>query len=300
MEEHEISDYPTTQSSEEVILRDSGKIYLFKSHDLMDSVYGKYLRDVCTFSQMCAEIYVDDDANLTENNKELDKNKNPGRWPQRAEDAGWEKLDWQAPEITKGYNLKTLKYAVWIDRANKRAVVVFRGTAGFVDWWSNAHWLTRFVPGVNNHYKQVRHMVESTLEFIRSILGDEFLLYTTGHSLGGGLAQLFAYASSHRAEFVCAFHSSPVTGYYEIPRLQREQASEGLHIARVFEHGEVLSYPRLLLRKLYPVSTVAPRISEFRTNFIGGGFVTQHSVATFADNYNSKLGTLDNGSLNTS
>lgn len=300
MEAHEISGYPATQNSDEIILRDSGKVYLLKSQDLMESPYGKYLRDVCTFSQMCAEIYVDDDADLSDKKKELDKNKNPERWPQRANDAGWEKLDWQAPIMSKGYNLKTLKYAVWVDRANRRAVLVFRGTAHFVDWWSNAHWLTRFVPGVNNHYKQVRNLVEPTIEFIRENLGDDFLLYTTGHSLGGGLAQLFAYASSHQAEFVCAFHSSPVTGYYQIAKSQREQASKDLHIARVFEHGEVLSYPRLLLRKFYPVSTVAPRISEFRTNFIGGGFVTQHSVATFADNYDSKLGKLDKSSLNTS
>lgn len=287
MQKHEITDYPIKQVHNDIILRDDDKIYQCTAAELIVSHYGRYLQDACTFAQMCAEIYVDE--NIDAENKELTKNQKPERWPQRASDTGWEKIEWNAPKPSKGYNLKTLKYAVWLDRANKKAAVVFRGTASFTDWWSNAHWLTRFVPNVNNHYHQVQHMVEPTIEFIKQNLGEEFSLYTSGHSLGGGLAQLFAYTSSHQPEFVCAFHSSPVTGYYQLPEAKRVQAATGLHMSRVFEHGEVLAYPRLFLRKFYPVSTGNPRITEFRTNFTKGGIVTQHSMAVFAQEYYERL-----------
>lgn len=293
MEVHKIKDYPRKQSKDQVIVRDQNEVYLFSTQEILKSPYGPYLQDVCTFAQLCAEVYVDDDAQQNAGAKSLSKNQNPDRWHDRAAEQGWKKQPWQAPLPSRGYNLKSLKYALWLDKERKRALVVFRGTATKMDWWSNANWLTRFVPGVNNHYKQVHQIVEPTIEFIKSELGDNFELYTTGHSLGGGLAQLFAYASNHRAKLVCAFHSSPVTGYFLIPKAQRQAAGENLYIARVFEHGEVLSYFRLATRKLYPVTIVNPRISEYRTNFISGGVVTQHSIATFADQYYQKLRSTD-------
>ncbi len=287
MDQFKITDYPTSQADDTVIVRDLGNIYLFNKDEIRDTLYGSYLQDVCTFAQLCAESYVDE--HQTEKNHTLKKNEEPQRWQQRANDAGWEKQAWQAPALSSGFNIKSLKYTLWIDQQHNRAVVVFRGTASAADWWSNAHWLTRFVPGVNNHYKQVHAMVKPAIEFLRTKLGNDFDLYTTGHSLGGGLAQLFAYSSPLKATLVSAFHSSPVTGYFQIPAAKRKQAAEGLFIARVFEHGEILAYPRLLLRKFYPVTTGNPRISEYRTNFTKGGIVTQHSMATFADTYYSIL-----------
>ncbi|MEM7378735.1 MAG: hypothetical protein AAF460_14685 [Pseudomonadota bacterium] len=290
MDAFEIEKYPQKQTDNQIIVRDHGKVFAYNARDLMQTGYGPHLQDVCTFAQLCADIYVDTDADRDPEKRDLEKNRHPQRWTGRADAAGWEKSDWQGPTLSNGFNLKSLKYAIWLDRTNKRAVVVFRGTVEAADWWSNAHWLTRFVPGINNHYKQVAHIVKPALAYLTETLGDDFRLYTAGHSLGGGLAQLFAYSSPRRAEFVCAFHSSPVTGYFQIPKRDRERASEGLLMARVFEHGEVLAYARLLSRFFYRVSTANPRIVEFRTNFIEGtGTVRQHSVADFADQYQRRL-----------
>ena len=279
-----IDSYPKKQRSDEIILRDRGKIYLINIENLDKTPFQQHLHDVSIFAQMCALTYVE----------ESDESPNSARrlaedivsWESAIQYAGWEKLCWEAPKPASGYNLRTLKYEIWIDESNKRAALAFRGTAKLADWWSNAHWITGYVPKVNNHYKLVSAMVDEAIAKLISVLGNEFTLYTTGHSLGGGLAQLFAYSSKHKAEFVCAFHTTPVTGFFGVDINLRNKSRNGLYIARVFEHGEVLAYFRLLIRKFYKVSTENPRIAEFRTNFIKeSGLVTQHSIALFANEY---------------
>jgi hypothetical protein len=44
--------------------------------------------------------------------------------------------------------------------------------------------------------------------------------------------------------------------------------ARGLHIDRVFEHGEILSYIRLILRYLNPPQEQDPAIREIRYNFV--------------------------------
>ncbi len=285
MDKFLIENYPSTQEKNEIILRDQAKIYLFTLEDIPATPFKDHKDDVAVFAQMCALTYVDNLKRYKKTNTE-ELFQNAVTWNTNVLNDGWEPISLNKSIVEGGYNIKSLKIDYWVDHDNKRAVVAFRGTARWSDWWSNAHWLTRFVPFINDHYKQVQKLVPDIIEKFDAELGKDYSLYTTGHSLGGGLAQLFAYCSSHPVNFVCAFHTSPVTGYYGVNKATREQAKKGLYIARMFEHGEVLSYPRYFLRKFYKITTKDPRISEFRTNFIEGrGFITQHSISEFANCY---------------
>lgn len=78
----------------------------------------------------------------------------------------------------------------------------------------------------------------------------KFPVYTTGHSLGGGLAQLAAYL---REEVTAAytFNTSPATGwailraqYREDPKAPYVMQEQDPHIIRVTQEGEWLSIGR--------------------------------------------------------
>ena len=69
-------------------------------------------------------------------------------------------------------------------------------------------------------------------------------LYSTGHSLGGGLAQEFAYALPRndnvpRVTKVFAFDPSPVTGFYSVGKDLRDYNKTDLRIDRIYERKEV-------------------------------------------------------------
>jgi len=298
LDQYVIDGFTRKQSEDNILIRDAGQTYQIPLSVLGDTPYGPYLHDACIFSQLCAEIYYNEsDAKQQEKIKGCAHKGGLQDWLERVKADGWEKLHWTAPALNTplAYTIKTLKYQLWVDRERRRAVVVFRGTAEKVDWWSNANWLTRFVPFVNNHYKQVLAMVDPTLKVLEKELGSGFKLYTTGHSLGGGLAQTFAYASEHKAALVAAFHSSPVTGWFSLPQSRKATAGNDLKIARIYEHKEILAGFRSLAKVAYPETAENPRIVEFRSNFmVGGGAVHQHSVGCFANSYFAKLQRLAN------
>ena len=177
---------------------------------------------------------------------------------------------------------------VWERNASPPVVaVVFRGTeaASWKDWVSNFRWFLRFVPLYPDQYTVVARDVgnEVLADLKRKIEGGRehykaVQIVTTGHSLGGGLAQHLAYALPPvttaggtvlpRVSNVYGFDPSPVTGWYSVSRTLRTANAEGLKIDRVFEHGEVLAYLRLILRYLNPPSARDPSIREIRYNFV--------------------------------
>ena len=113
-------------------------------------------------------------------------------------------------------------------------------------------------------------------------------IFSTGHSLGGGLAQQFAYSlppnpAVPRLTKVFAFDPSPVTGFYSVPERLRTDDSKGLLIDRIYERGEFLAYFRSLTNFFYKPTAVNPKIRQIRYNlwktlnpFAG------HSIAEFA------------------
>lgn len=199
-----------------------------------------------------------------------------------------------------------LYFEVWQSPDKPQQVVVaFRGTdfTSLKDWKANFRWLTRFVPFYEDQYTIVSKRLseqfrDQLAERIQS--GDtdaEAAVTVTGHSLGGGLAQHFAYsyrlpgdpsaaaaAPFPRITTMTVFDPSPVTGWTSLPRETRGRNAEGLTINRVFEHGEVLSYVRLLTSLAWAPSERDPAIREIRFNFDPSvNFIENHSMRILAD-----------------
>ncbi len=158
--------------------------------------------------------------------------------------------------------------------------IVFRGTHEFKDWWSNLRWITRFIPTGCDQYTLVRQIIASLVDRARERHPGAFLV-TSGHSLGGGLAQQAAYAHDSIKKVV-AFDPSPVTGYKSVQKRIRLRDEKCILIERVFEHGEILAYIRQFLRRFLPVSSRDPEIVEVRFNLSKGDPITQHSMVDLA------------------
>ena len=203
---------------------------------------------------------------------------------------GWERWrDVPSSELQAEAEAVDLQLEIWEKQSSPHIVaVMFRGTEAqrIRDWISNFRWFLRFIPRYRDQYVLVSEKVgAAVLNKIKEQLekGDtrykDVEIVSAGHSLGGGLAQHLAYslpddikapdgAMLPRVSAVYGFDPSPVTGWYSVPKNLREQNARGLRIDRVFEHGEILSYIRLVLRYLNPPAEKDPAIREIRYNFV--------------------------------
>lgn len=194
--------------------------------------------------------------------------------------------------IKKGLYLEVLEHAT----EPREIAVVFEGTNAdqVFDWEANFRWLLRFLPGYEDQYTFVADQVvtefdayiksrpdsykfDTTREILIAANGAPIRIVTAGHSLGGGLAHSFAYMMKQephgnrgpKVSEVYAFDTSPVTAWSSAPNPPRNYNVEGLVINRIFEHGEALSYVRLLTSR-FPNHQVHPTIWEYRYNFVPG------------------------------
>jgi pimeloyl-ACP methyl ester carboxylesterase len=192
----------------------------------------------------------------------------------------------------KGRILDGLGVQVWtrgrpVSPFCSEIVLAFRGTdrKQTDDWLSNIRWVTRGLH-LYDQYEQVQDHVGPIVERVkryRCYREGRTEIVAVGHSLGGGLAQQAAYRNKG-VRRVFAFDPSFVTGYFDLDPDDRVRNSKGLRIERIYEHGEILAYPRLLLRNIYPPAACDPQIRHIRFNLLGSGSVfAQHSLQTLTD-----------------
>jgi hypothetical protein len=178
-----------------------------------------------------------------------------------------------------------LVYGVWYREGPDDVVevaLVFRGTDGSGDFWSNFRWVTRFLSRGWDQYDLARTIGPAIESHVRErFSGKALKIATGGHSLGGGLAQQAAYAAAG-IKTVYAFDSSSVTGFYSIEKAVRDASKQGMRIYRLHERGEILAYLRLIMSVIYPVTERDPHIVEVTYNFNRGSAVGQHSIQKLA------------------
>jgi hypothetical protein len=156
--------------------------------------------------------------------------------------------------------------------------IAFRGsdTGDRGDWASNLHWFrhgSKF-----DQYDQVRQLISVAVDRIEQVGCRVGRIVTTGHSLGGGLAQQAAFAEP-RIDYVYAFDPSPVVGLFDVSARKRMRATEKLGIDRVYESGEALARLRGLTSGIYATSQCRPRIRTVRFSTLSAGSrIERHSI----------------------
>jgi pimeloyl-ACP methyl ester carboxylesterase len=186
-----------------------------------------------------------------------------------------------------------LRAEVWENAQRKEIVVSFGGTDSKNDWKSNLRWFTfkvddeytllvkGFSPAfIDEMEKRAQHQDHEWLLHSK--------LISTGHSLGGGLAQQFAYAlptrNAHiKVAQVYAFDPSPVTGFFSVDKALRDKNRQGLLIDRIYERGEILALLRSFTSMFVKPAAVDPRIRGVRYSLLSqGNAITYHSMHDFA------------------
>jgi hypothetical protein len=211
--------------------------------------------------------------------------------------AGWERWDgFPGDGLQQKIEKTHLRVEVWEKRRADGTLVVavtFGGTVfnNEMDWRANLRW---FLPGGSrDEYTDVVRKFAPAFdtEFVRRLTGrapSTVELVSTGHSLGGGLAQQFAYAQClddrvPRVAKVYAFDPSPVTGFFSVKRSLRNVNRKGLKIDRIYERGEILAIVRSITSVFWRPSKKAPEIRGIRYFlFFAWNPIAGHSMVRMA------------------
>ena len=210
--------------------------------------------------------------------------------------AGWIMWDsFPGPEVQQKIDHAHLRVEVWENSSRAAITVAFGGTVfnNEKDWKSNLRW---FLPKTPDEYTDTVRVFAPAFEqeFMRRARNPEgalltrATLYAAGHSLGGGLAQQFAYglrinSQVPRVKHVFAFDPSPVTGFYSVKKEIRNLNKRTLAIDRICERGEILAIVRSLTSFIYPPSAKQPVIRQIRYNlFPTWNPIAGHSMTELA------------------
>lgn len=195
-----------------------------------------------------------------------------------------------------------LRVEVWTRQQPPAVAVAFGGTVfnSENDWAANLRWFLPkwFLAGHPDEYSETVQIfapafVEEFKSKLRSGASEwaflqDATIYSTGHSLGGGLAQQFAYAlpvddAVQRVNHVYAFDPSPVTGYFSVEQSVREHNQKTLFIDRIYERGEILAIVRSLTSFVVMPSEAEPTIRGVRFSlFYPANPIAGHSMSELA------------------
>jgi hypothetical protein len=206
-------------------------------------------------------------------------------------------------ELLKKIKDSHLRVQVW-ERGEPPAVAVtFGGTVfnNHADWRANLRWFLLGRKG--DEYTEVVQTFAPAfdMELKRRALSmdaarlSRLELYSTGHSLGGGLAQQFSYSLPldriKPVSQVYAFDPSPVTGYFSVERKLRVENKRGLLIDRIYERGEILALLRSLTSLLIKPSAKNAAIRGVRYNlFRAWNPIAAHSIDELATKLDAARG----------
>lgn len=190
---------------------------------------------------------------------------------------------------------------VWENARQKprELVIAFEGSnSELVDWATNLRALRIFNRSRHaDQYEFARPMASDLIDrFTKGATPGSVRIVTTGHSLGGGLAQGVFYANAHRKDHIVdqaiVFNPSPMTGYFDVPN--QHQIFESLtprktfphfRVLRVFERGEILAIVRSVASLFTTSDSLIQTLkfdSEKKSNFI-----SQHSMLMLSETIRS-------------
>lgn len=222
---------------------------------------GHDLALISEFAILCAEIYYRYANEAIPDEPEIPKKKDT-----------WSLETFPMPALPgKIWHVGGLGMEVWTKPYQNKtvAVLIFRGTRGLTaqqDWFANCRWLTKYIPFTWDQYDETHYFAKYIVNCLQNLYPDNLEIYAAGHSLGGGLAQHAGY-SVQEIKNIYAFNTSPITGFYSIPKDQRDISVKDMRILRIYEHGEILAYFRYAMEIFYRTTYKNPSIIQVRFNF---------------------------------
>jgi hypothetical protein len=184
-----------------------------------------------------------------------------------------------------------LFYQVWKREKNDavEVVIAFRGTtSGWKDWvYGNLRWISQYV--TETQYERGGEYSNSVIKHFRNGANKNtpIKFFSTGHSLGGGIAQYVLYDRPNDYVQSFAFDPSPVIGFrhWEIENKMKDSA--GAHrlgaefrVYHFYESYEILTHLRVW-RKLW--FNFHNHVNEIRFPFDSSlNPVKEHSMANLA------------------
>lgn len=180
-----------------------------------------------------------------------------------AYDENWKKQ----PRIIKPGGFATDYYFNMKDVNVLKILIAFRGTefTSLGDWYSNFSWLTQLIP-IKNQYDYAREAVAEIRAKAKYLQGDKKLtIVTTGHSLGGGLAEHIAHAFPCTSAVV--FDSS-----FVVNRFRLAEPFEDVQVVHIFDKNDELTF----VRRIFLSDTESPTYRRYGINPVAQGSL-QHS-----------------------
>lgn len=165
--------------------------------------------------------------------------------------------------------------------------ITFRGTVltRWADWKANTHYLSQYL--VENHYTNLARNIDGIIKRVAALdcykRGDSPRIVSSGHSLGGGLAQLAALANNKngpKISKVFAFDPSPVTGAGLVNEETKKENSKKLEVDRIYQSGEILEYFRAVVQAYPPNrNECKPLVRAVKVDVLQGGPAVRHGMA---------------------